>query len=483
VLEALGEIDEPLLCGWRTRVERAAARLGWDTTQTIVRRHAGAASLAITAAVDQLFLATEINEWALCATLVERNPERRRSLEDALAAVALDALEEGATPGPDDLPVLDDCAALERFVRLAAAEARPKLRALLGAAGLRDLPYVLDETELTVGAGAGGRSYPLSVLPDPAELPWDQLTDIPTAIVTGSNGKTTTVRLLAACARAHGWHVGFNCTDGVFLDDESLATGDYSGPAGARRVLRERRAQAAILETARGGILRRGIAVSRARAAVVTNVSADHFGEYGIDDLTALADVKLAVAGIVSPSGLLVLNADDAQLRSRVDGLVGRFGRCPAVGWFAQDADHALLREARSRGAPTCGVRAERLCLTYEGRDHDLGRIDALPLSVDGIAAYNIANMAAAALGAAALGVPATTIARVFARFGARVQDNPGRLMRFERNGVRILIDYAHNPDGLRGFLRVAEHLRGTNGRLGLLLGHAGNRNDADIEE
>lgn len=483
VLEALGEIDEPLLLGWRRRVERAAARLGWGTPRTIVRRHAGAISLAITAAVDQLFLATEINEWALCATLVERNPERRRSLEEALAAVALDALEDGATPDPDALPVLDDSAALERFARLAAAEARPQLRALLGAAALRGLPYVLDETELTLGAGAGGRSYPLSALPDPAELPWDQLTDIPTAIVTGSNGKTTTVRLLAACARAHGWHAGFNCTDGVFLDDEALATGDYSGPAGARLVLRERRAQAAILETARGGILRRGIAVSRARVAVVTNVSADHFGEYGIDDLAALADVKLAVAGIVSPGGLLVLNADDAQLRARVDGLVGRFGRCPAVGWFAQDADHALLREARLRGAATSGVRAGRLSLTYDGMDHDLGQIDALPLSVDGIAAYNIANMAAAALGAAALGIPAATIASVFARFGTRVQDNPGRLMRFDRHGVCVLIDYAHNPDGLRGFLRVAEHLRGTNGRLGLLLGHAGNRNDADIEE
>ena len=87
----------------------------------------------------------------------------------------------------------------------------------------------------------------------------------------------------------HGWHAGYNCTDGVFLDDEVLATGDYSGPAGARMVMRERRTEAAILETARGGILRRGIAVSRADTAVVTNVSSDHFGEYGIDDLAGLA--------------------------------------------------------------------------------------------------------------------------------------------------------------------------------------------------
>ena len=483
VLEARGEVDEPLLAAWRTRVERAGARLGWGRPQSVVRRHAGGASLAIAAPIDQLFLATEVNEWALCAALVERDPNRCRSLEEALAAALLEALDSGETPGPDTIPVIDEAAALARFVRLAAAEARPKLRALLDMAALRGLPHVLDDTELTLGAGAGGRSFSLSALPDPAEVPWDQLRDIPTAVVTGSNGKTTTVRLLAACARAHGWHAGYNCTDGVFLDDESLATGDYSGPAGARLVLRDRRAQAAVLETARGGILRRGIAVSQARAAVVTNVSADHFGEYGIDDLAALADVKLAVAGIVSPAGLLVLNADDAELRARAGGLTRRFGRCPRLAWFAQNADHALLRESRSRGAPTCGVRAGMLCLSYDGIDYDLGRVTALPLSVDGIATYNVANLAGAALGAAALGIAAATIAAVFARFGARAQDNPGRMMRFNRHGVRILIDYAHNPDGLRGFLRVAEHLRGTNGRLGLLLGHAGNRNDADIEE
>ena len=109
------------------------------------------------------------------------------------------------------------------------------------------------------------------------------------------------MRLLAACARAHGWRAGYNCTDGVFLDDEALALGDYSGPAGARMVLRDARAQAAMLETARGGILRRGIAVSRADAAVITNVSSDHFGEYGIDDLAGLAEVKLAVGGAGRP--------------------------------------------------------------------------------------------------------------------------------------------------------------------------------------
>ena len=106
-----------------------------------------------------------------------------------------------------------------------------------------------------------------------------------------------------------------------------------------------------------------------------------------------------------------------------------------------------------------------------------------MPLSISGAAAYNVANMAGAALAAAALGIPPATIAAVFARFGARPQDNPGRMMRFDVGEVVVLIDYAHNPEGLRGFLKVAEHLRGGIGRLGLILGHAGNRSDADIEE
>jgi UDP-N-acetylmuramyl tripeptide synthase len=189
------------------------------------------------------------------------------------------------------------------------------------------------------------------------------------------------------------------------------------------------------------------------------------------------------VAAAVDPSGLLVLNADDSQLRAQADGLVRRFGRSPPLGWFAVNPDQQTLREYRLRGASTCGVREGRLHLSHGGAEHDLGLISAMPLSMGGIAAYNVANMAGAALAAVALGIAPTTISAVLARFGANLKDNPGRMMRFEVRGVKVLIDYAHNPDGLRGFLKVADHLRRGTGRLALLLGHAGNRKDADIEE
>jgi UDP-N-acetylmuramyl tripeptide synthase len=484
VLDVVGvAIDDGLIAAWRARVGRAAARLNWLDRRAVARRHAGGASLAIAAPYDQLLLATEVNEWALCATLVERDPARWSGLEELLAAEAAQVAGDSTNLPADVRPVIEESAAFARFERLSALESHPKLRALLDAAATRGLPHVVDESELTLGAGVGGRNFSLTALPDVADLRWQELRDIPTAIVTGSNGKTTTVRLLAACARAHGWHVGYNCTDGVFLDDEALATGDYSGPAGARMVIRERRAQAAILEAARGGILRRGIAVSQAHTAVVTNVSSDHFGEYGIHDLTGLAEAKLAVAAAVGPSGLLVLNADDALLRAQADGLARRFCRSPPLGWFTANPDQQLPREHRLRGGSTCSTREGHLHLSYRGAEHDLGPICAMPLSMGGIAAYNVANMAGAALAAAALGVAPTTIAAVLARFGSDLEDNPGRMMSFEVGGVRILIDYAHNPEGLRGLLKVADHLRRGTGRLGLLLGHAGNRKDADIEE
>ena len=481
-------VDEGLLTAWRSHASRARAHLGWEREARdraghaglVARVHAGGASLALAAPVDALFTATEVNEWALCAALLAREGERWATLETELAASALEDADDVASFIP---PVLEERAALARFAVLAAREARPPLRALLSAASARGLPHVLDDEILTLGAGVGGTDFELARLPGPAEVPWEALHEVPTALVTGSNGKTTTVRLIGACAEAHGWGPAASCcTDGVFLGAELIASGDYSGPEGARRVVRERRARAAVIETARGGILRRGIAVTRAQVALVTNISADHFGEYGIDNLEGLADVKLSVAAALATDGMLVLNADDALLIGRAPALAQRFGKTPALGWFALDDDLPALCAHRARGGATCGVRAGRLRLHHGGATHDLGAVAAMPLTVGGSATYNIANLAGAALAAAALGIPAEIIARVFARFGAGIADNFGRLMRFERAGVRILVDYAHNPEGLRGLLGVAEHLRGGAGRLALLLGHAGNRQDAELE-
>ena len=446
--------DAGTLQRWRANIARARAALRWSDGAIVVREHATGASLAFEAPADQLYVATEANEWALY---------------DALGARADDAPvdDEAVSPRPH-VAHFDDEEALRQLAALAQEEAKPGVLALLAAARAHGLPAHADDDAVSIGEGEGARTWPIDALPAVDEVPWPALHGIPKAVVTGSNGKTTTVRLLAAMLRAHGLRAGYSSTDGLFIDGERVEAGDYSGPVGARTVLRDARVQAAVLETARGGLLRRGLVAHDARVAVVTNVSADHFGEYGIHTLDHIAAVKLVVAKSLAPDGLLALNADDAML-------IAHAPRDRWIGWFALD-----LADAATRGLPACGVRDGRLVLADDMGEHDLGDIAAMPLSVGGAARYNIANIAAASLAASALGIGEHAISAVLAHFGATNADNPGRLQRWTLGDVEVLLDYAHNPDGLRGLLGVAAGLR-RGGRMALLLGHAGNRLEEDF--
>ncbi len=312
-------------------------------------------------------------------------------------------------------------------------------------------------TSLTLGAGAGGHSWPLGDLPDLDAVHWGALHGIPTALVTGTNGKTTVVRLLAACAKAAGRTTGYCCTDGVFVAGHALGTGDYSGPAGARRVLRDARVEAAVLETARGGILRRGLAVARADVAVITSIAADHFGEFGVHDLEALAEVKLAVARALGTAGLLVVNADDALL-ARKAAAAGK-----PLGWFALDADHPLLAVHRQTGGAT-GRRARRPARACHctAREHDLGAIEAMPLAAGGHSHFNVANLATAALGAAGSRRRARDDRRACSRASAPIpKTTPGGSCATNSGGLNLIVDFAHNPAALAGLVDFAQHLRG----------------------
>ncbi len=460
MLETVGlSVDDALLAAWEQRVARARAALGWPDAALLARRHAAGAALALAAPLDQLLCATEVDEWSLLAAL--------RALGRAADVPVFHAPGHPAT--------WDEDSALHTLGAFAAAERDPARVALVAAAAARGLTVLIDEESLSIGVGGGSKTWPIDALPEAAEVDWSMLRDAPIALVTGSNGKTTTTRLIASCTRAQGWHTAYTCTDGVYVDNAARAVGDYSGPAGARVALRAADAELAVLETARGGILRRGLAVQHARVAVVTNISDDHFGEYGVHSLQDLADVKLTVARALGAGGLLVLNADDPVLSARAAGLT------VAKAWFALDADVPPLGAHRAAGGLTCGLRAGHLWLEQGTSASDLGAVEAMPLSCAGSARYNLANLAAAALVAQALGVAVETIREVFARFGSARGDNPGRLQRWRIGGVSILVDYAHNPEGLRGLLEVAEGL--CQGRLGLLLGQAGNREDAAIRE
>lgn len=432
VLEVAAPVAPRRLEAWRARVADLTAALGWDLQ--LASESAGILFLA--APVDVLMTATEVNEEAWAAA------ER----EAAVAAEVVARLRASAD---------------------AESAAAPNLRAVHAEAVRRGICATFDDDLLTLGSGRGALSWLLPAIPPADLVPWDRIADVPIALVTGSNGKTTTTRLLAAMWRAAGRVPGASCTDGVVIDGESVLGGDYSGPAGARAVLRHPAVEAAILETARGGILRRGLAVTRADAAIITNIAADHFGQYGIESLEDLARAKAVVASVLEPAGVLVLNADDPTLAVLGQGMSGR------TAWFSRDP--SSLRVA---GGPAAFVREGRVVLRVDG-DHDLGAVAEMPVTLAGAATHNVENVLGAALLAALTGVPVEAIRSTLAAFGAAAADNPGRLQVREAGGVTLLVDYAHNPDGIAALCAAAAGMPAS--RRLVVLGQAGDRPNDQI--
>jgi cyanophycin synthetase len=458
VLTPLGPValDGAAQGRWLAFVHSMCLALGWPAPMPRVHTHAGGVLLAFTAPGEALLTATEVNEWAW---------ERAAAADPHHLATRFDL----AQPASDD--------AVAHFLRRAAAEpSAPFIKLVLTASSL-GVPCVADDDCLSMGEGVGSVVYPRAALPLAMDVPWQRLHGVPKVLVTGSNGKTTTTRLLAAMAKAACITPGLSGTEGVVVGDAVLATGDYAGPAGARAVLRHPGVQVALLETARGGILRRGLAVQQADVAVVTNICADHLGEQGVDTEDDIARVKLVLAHAVAHSGTLVLNADDRNLLLAATHLP----HVVAVPWafFAHDHLAQPMQMLRSHGSSTCGSHHGHLILTLGGEEHDLGPTRDMPLSLQDSARYNIHNMAAAALTAGLLKWPVVAIRQTLQRFGASPRDNPGRLERWQHQGASVLVDYAHNPDGLNQLLQVAHALKPQ--RLGLLLGQAGNRGDEAI--
>ena len=457
---------------WIAQVVSMCAALQWPPALPRVRPHRTGVLLAFAAPPAALFTATEVNEWAW---------------ERAAAGHPLHANAGFALAQPADEH------AVGHFAHRAALERSAPLARLAAAAEEHGLMFLQDDDTVSIGEGQGSVSYPRAALPLPMDVPWQRLHAVPKVMVTGSNGKTTTSRLLAAMAAAAGLTPGLCSTEGLVVSGHTVTTGDYAGPFGARAVLRHSDVTAAVLETARGGILRRGLAVPRADVAVVTNVSADHLGEHGVDSVEDIAEVKLVLAHAVREWGTLVLNGGDHTLLR----VAATLPHSQAARWamFAQDHDTAILQTVRHHGGATTGVRAGRLVLNLQGEETDLGAIKDMPLSLGGAAAFNIDNLAAAALAAALLGWPLAAVQAVLQTFGASQDDNPGRLQCFAHHGATVVVDYAHNPDGLQQLLTVARALlmpaqsapsaqsAQPPGRLGLLLGQAGNRDDQAITE
>ncbi|MCU0282649.1 MAG: Mur ligase family protein [Candidatus Nanopelagicales bacterium] len=318
---------------------------------------------------------------------------------------------------------------------------------------------------------------------EPGEPPQVLDPAVPTVAVTGTNGKTTTTRMLGRMAREAGLLAAWSSTDGVFVDGRCVDPGDWSGPGGARQVLGTRGLGFAVLETARGGLMLRGMGVSAVDVAVFTNVSPDHLGLQGIDTVEQLAWAKSTVVRVVRAGGWAVLNAEDPLVRRYHDAGPGR----PWL--FALDPAGEGATFARSLGAPLSTVEDGRLVVQgWRGEPVDLGAVESVPVTVAGLSRENTANALAAASAGLAAGLPVQAVLAGLHSFRPDAATSPGRMNVWsvpttDGGSATVILDFAHNEAGAEALLRVGVGLRRPGAALHVSIGNAGDRTDAGITE
>ncbi len=439
------EETDKLVPFWESRIRLMLDAVGWGHESTCSWRLSEGVSLAFSAPIDALYAASEINEWAWACCDHEFN---------------------GA-----DAPDFDE--SVERFKTEIAEEANQKLMDLEAAAEEHGKTFLWDDDEASVGLGAGSSTWPVRELPDPEDVDWAALHDIPYGIITGTNGKTTTVRLATHIARSSGKSVGLSSTDWIAVNDRIIDRGDWSGPGGARNVLRQHDVDIAILETARGGLLRRGLGVNKADAALITNIAEDHLGDFGSQNLEELLNVKWIVSRAVENSGSLILNADDKLL-------VGKSAEFPGtIVWFSLIADNPTVKKHTGNGGLAFVLNGDEL-LRIDGDERDsICKSSEIPIALGGAASHNIANALAAAALTHSLGIP---MGDVRSGLMSMSQDeNPGRCNVYSISDFKVLVDFAHNPHAMQALFDMAQALPAK--RRLLAFAQAGDRTDASIRE
>ena len=298
------------IMAWRWAMAEIEPLLPFPVGPLWVRLYPGGAALVCAAPIDALYSALLANEWAVAAAQARRNDLTCPCLHEALSEIR----------------------------RTYAEEASPEMRALAAEAARRGVPFLWDDDFVSLGHGHRSRTWPRGAIPTIAAAPWSAVSAIPVLLITGTNGKTTTARLVTRMVGEAGHTVGNSSTDGLNLNGRIIDAGDWTGPGAARAILRNPKVEVAVLETARGGILRRGLGVESCDGAVVTNIAADHLGEYGIFDLDGMARAKGLVYTVVAESGYRVINVDDPHLcglaDEALDGVIytSLLGP-PNVGW------------------------------------------------------------------------------------------------------------------------------------------------------
>ena len=447
VLEAefTGFPPERVQALWHHHARRVLDGVGWGGERAVARLFDGGIAVAISAPMDRLYSATFV-------------------LQTAWHFVAADLLWQQRG---------DMAAMLEDLRGVMAREADPVLLALAKEAQKRGIEVLADDEFVTLGHGVRSQGWSSASTPAPEAVDWSGIGNLPLGLITGTNGKTTTTRLAMAMAEADGKVAGLTSTDMVRVGGKVLEKGDFSGPGGARLLLRDPNLEIGFLELARGGILRRGLPVRQAKAAVVTNVADDHLGEYGINTVAELAEVKFAIRHGLAAGGVMILNADDPPVVAEAE----RLGLQAA--WFSMDEDAPQVKAARDAGRLTGFVRDGAIWLQQGGPAERIIGVEDIPITMGGAARYNILNALGAACLAQALGIGAQSIAKALAGFRPDPKDNPGRMNLFHHNGARLYVDFAHNPHSIAAVTGALAAMDAK--RRFVLMAHAGDRSDEDI--
>jgi cyanophycin synthetase len=295
---------------------------------------------------------------------------------------------------------------------------------------------------------------------------------VPILAITGTNGKTTTSRLISHICRQTGKVVGFTTTDGVYIDDYLVEKGDNTGPYSASMILKDPTVEIAVLETARGGILRSGLAFNQCDVGVVLNVAADHLGIGDIDTIEQMAKVKSVVAEVVSAEGYAVLNADDPLTASMAEKVKGR------VAYFSMSPDNPIIHDHIRRGGMAAIYENGYLSILEGEWTLRIEEAVNIPVTMQGMAPFMIANALAACLATFVQGIDIELIRQGVRTFKPSVAQTPGRMNLFDLGHHHALIDYAHNP---AGYEAVGGFVGNWSGEKVGVVGGPGDRRDDDL--
>lgn len=299
--------------------------------------------------------------------------------------------------------------------------------------------------------------------------------NIPVISVTGTNGKTTTTRMIGHVLKMMGMTTGITSTDGIYINDKCIHKGDDSGFNSAKTLLLNRDVEAVVLETARGGLVRRGLAYDLADVAVITNITNDHLGLDGIDSMEDLMFVKSLVGEEVKENGYTVINADDKYSKRILDRI-----SCEKI-YFSKSKDNELIKENINNGKIAVFIEDNNICVINNHRKYLIMSIDELPISYNGILTYNIENAMAACAALVGLNIDYCMISKGFSDF-MPCDDNEGRFNMFEYYGRKVILDYGHNIEGYKAVLSCINKLKTKNKLIGVV-GVPGDRQDNVIKE